>query len=108
MIQAVEGEYWNEDNSENVKIKNIGDGKLLVTTTLIMFSYEENIAATKIYDVNLFFYGVDREDLSVDYTLRFNKDKELVLKYNLFQSFYSGNEITESKEIHETYPFIKK
>lgn len=112
IIQNVEGEYWSENDSDNVVIKNIGYGKLLVSTNNPIFSdnNQKKIDVSVIYQIPLFSNGGDRGGLSVEWELFFNEYKKLVLQYDRYE--YTGSiyedDSGEDIEIHETTKYIKK
>ena len=109
IIQAVEGDYWDEKNSDNVQIKNIGNGKLLVTTNIPLYSNnQKEIDVKVIYDIDLFSYIGERGGLSDQWKLRFNEDKQLILQHDRYEVvYYDDDETGESVETHENFLFMK-
>ena len=110
IIQAVEGDYWDEKKSDNVQIKNIGNGKLLITTNIPLYSFnQQEIGVKVIYDIDLFSFIGERGGLSDQWTLRFNEDKQLILQHDRYEIvYYDGDDTGKYVETHKKSLFTKK
>ena len=110
IIKAVEGDYWDEKKSDNVQIKNIGNGKLLITTNIPLYSFnQQEIGVKVIYDIDLFSFIGERGGLSDQWTLRFNEDKQLILQHDRYEIvYYDGDDTGKYVETHKKSLFTKK
>lgn len=110
IIQAVEGDYWDEEDSENITIVNKGNGMLLVTTNIPIFSEsQKTIEVQRIYRSDLFEYTQDgRGGLSETFTVKFNDDMKLVLQDDRYELINMFEEDEYEEETHTTTVFIKK
>ena len=110
IIQAVEGEYWDEKDSKNITIKNKGTGKLLVTTNIPIFRESQKvIEVNKIFSSDLFQFIQDgRGGLNEIFTIKFNDNKELILQDDRYELLNMFEENETEVVTHKTDIFIKK
>ena len=110
IIQAVEGNYWDEKNRDNVTIINKGNGKLSVTTNIPIFSEPQKIIEVQeIFHNDLFEYVQDgRGGLSETFSIKFNENKELILQDDRYELINMFEEDEYEEETHKTSLFIKK
>jgi len=110
IIQEVEGDYWDEKNSNNITIKYNGNGIMLVTTNIPIFlESQKSIEVNQILHNNLFEYTQDgRGGLSENFTVKFNNNKELILQDDRYELINMFEEDSYERENHETTVFIKK
>jgi hypothetical protein len=110
IIQTVEGNYWNEQNRDNVTIKNKGNGKLSITTNIPIFSESQRIIEVQeIFHTDLFNDIIDgRGGLSNTFSVKFNENKELILQDDRYELINMFEDDEYEQETHKTTVFIKK
>ena len=110
IIQTVEGNYWDEQNRDNVTIINKGNGKLSVTTNIPIFSESQRIIEVQeIFHTDLFNDIIDgRGGLSNTFSVKFNENKELILQNDRYELINMFEDDEYERETHKTTVFIKK
>ena len=110
IIQTVEGNYWDEQNRDNVTIINKGNGKLSVTTNIPIFSESQRIIEVQeIFHTDLFNDIIDgRGGLSNTFSIKFNENKELILQNDRYELINMFEDDEYERETHKTTVFIKK
>ena len=110
IIQTVEGNYWDEQNRDNVTIINKGNGKLSVTTNIPIFSESQRIIEVQeIFHTDLFNDIIDgRGGLSNTFSVKFNENKELILQNDRYELINMFEDDEYEQETHKTTVFIKK
>ena len=110
IIQTVEGNYWDEQNRDNVTIINKGNGKLSVTTNIPIFSESQRIIEVQeIFHTDLFYNIIDgRGGLSNTFSVKFNENKELILQNDRYELINMFEDDEYEQETHKTTVFIKK
>ena len=110
IIQTVEGNYWDEQNRDNVTIINKGNGKLSVTTNIPIFSESQRIIEVQeIFHTDLFNDIIDgRGGLSNTFSVKFNENKELILQDDRYELINMFEDDEYERETHKTTVFIKK
>lgn len=110
IIQTVEGNYWDEQNRDNVTIINKGNGKLSVTTNIPIFSESQRIIEVQeIFHTDLFNDIIDgRGGLSNTFSIKFNENKELILQDDRYELINMFEDDEYEQETHKTTVFIKK